>query len=136
MSFLKKLTALFTGGGASSSRRTLTLYVLSSRCNEPISADVDLLNSLSQTDVDGTYYTRKIIQGSGANRCFAQVEVELWFDGSRNLVRHEVHGGRWLTEAEYAAELTRFNAPPEEEETVARDEVADADDEKGEEQTS
>lgn len=116
MSFFKKLVSLFTGGQRSGGNRWLTIYVLSRQCNEPLSADVDLLNALSQADAaDATYYTRKVIQGSGARRCFAQVEVELWFDGSRKLSRHEVHGGRWLTEAEYAAEVTRFNAPPEEE---------------------
>jgi hypothetical protein len=116
MSFLKKLASLFTGGGSTGgNRRSLTIFVLSHRCNEPLSADIDLLNSLSQSeDSDATYYTRKVIQSSGANRCFTQVEVELWFDGNRSLVRHEVHGGRWLTETEYAAEVTRFNTPPEE----------------------
>jgi hypothetical protein len=118
MSIFKKLVSLFTGGSPrTGSRRTFTLYALSRRCNEPLSADVDLLNSLSQAEEgDAAYYTRKVIQGSGARRCFAQVEVELWFDSNRNLLRHEVHGGRWLSEAEYAAELARFNAPPEEEE--------------------
>lgn len=116
MSFFKKLAALFTGNGSrAANRRTFTVYALSQRCNEPISGDVDLLNSLSQAEEDdAVYYTRKVIQGSGAHRCFAQVEVELWFDGNRNLLRHKVQGGRWLTEQEYAAELERFNAPPAE----------------------
>lgn len=119
MSFLKRLVSIFTGGGSTGGhRRTLTIYVLSQRCREPLSADIDLLNSLSQAEEsDATYYTRKMIQSSGANRCFAQVEVELWFDSNRVLLRHEVHGGRWLTETEYAAEVTRFNTPPEEDET-------------------
>lgn len=115
MSFFKKLAQLFTGGGSASNRRMLTIYVLSRRCNEPLSADIDLLNSLSQSEEDdATYYTRKVIQSSGANRCFSQVEVELWFDAARNLSRHAVQGGTWLTEAEYAAEVERFNRPPEE----------------------
>jgi hypothetical protein len=125
MSFLKKLASLFTGGGSKGgSRRSLTIFVLSQRCNEPLSADIDLLNSLSQAEEDdATYYTRKVIQSSGANRCFTQVEVELWFDNNRNLARYEVHGGRWLTETEYAAEVTRFNMPPEEETPPGEDET-------------
>lgn len=115
MSFLKRLLSLFTGRPSSGSRH-LTIYVLSNRCKEPLSAEVDTLNALSGSDdSDAALYTRKVIQGSGKNRCFAQVEVELWFDSGRNLLRHAVSGGRWLTADEYAAELARFNAPPEEE---------------------
>ena len=114
MSFFKKLAALFSGGSSTGNRRSFTIYVLSRRCNEPLSANVDLLNALSQSEeADATYYTRKVIQSSGANRCFSQVEVELWFDSSRHLARHAVHGGSWLTEAEYAAEVERFTRVPE-----------------------
>ncbi len=114
MSLLKRLAALFTGK-SSSGNRNLTIYVLSKRCNEPLSAEVDTLNALSGSDDDAAaLYTRKVIQGTGKNRCFAQVEVELWFDSGRNLLRHAVSGGRWLTAEEYATELARFNAPPEE----------------------
>ena len=123
MSFFKRLAQLFTGGGSGGNRRTLTIYVLSRRCNEPLSADVDLLSSLSQAEeADATYYTRKVIQSSGANRCFSQVEVELWFDETRNLRRHAVQGGKWLTEAEYDAEVERFNRPPEEDREDAPEE--------------
>ena len=126
MSFFKKLAQLFTGGGSVSNRRMLTIYVLSRRCNEPLSTDVDLLNTLSQAEeADATYYTRKVIQSSGANRCFSQVEVELWFDASRNLSRHEVHGGKWLTEDEYNAEVERFNRPPEEDDEPGNSEAQD-----------
>ncbi len=115
MSFLKKLTSIFTGPGRGG-QRMLTVYVLSTRCQEPLQAEIDLLNALSQSDdPDSTYYTRKVIQGSGRNRCFTQVEVELWFDGNKNILRHQVSGGRWLTAEEYQVELERFNAPPEEE---------------------
>lgn len=116
MNFFQRLLSLFTGRGTGSSGRWMTIYVLSRRCNEPLSAEVDLLNALSQADEsDATYYTRKVIQGTGANRCFAQVEVELWFDGNRKLLRHAVEGGRWLNADEHAAEVERFHAPPAEE---------------------
>jgi len=115
MSILKRIASFFTGGGSSGSRN-LTVYVLSTRCKEPLSAEVDTLNALSNSDDgDASFYTRKVIQGTGRNRCFAQVEVELWFNSQRALLRHAVSGGRWLTAEEYAAELERFNAPPEEE---------------------
>jgi hypothetical protein len=127
MSFLKRLASIFTGGGQGGDRRWLTIYVLSRRCNEPISAEVDLLNSLSQAEEDdATFYTRKVLQGTGAKRCFTQVEVELWFDSNRKLLRNEVHGGRWLTQEEYDAELARFNAPPEEDEDSEDERPEDA----------
>lgn len=116
MSILKRIASFFTGGGSSGSRN-LTVYVLSNRCKEPLSAEVDTLNALSGSDDgDASFYTRKVIQGTGRNRCFAQVEVELWFNSQRALLRHAVTGGRWLTAEEYAEELARFNAPPEEDE--------------------
>lgn len=125
MSFLKKLVSLFTGG-AGRGNRFLTIYVLSRRCNEPMTAEIDLLSSLSQIDDEGDarFFTRKVIQGSGKNRCFAQVEVLLWFDRNKNLLRHEIEGGRWLSEEEYAAELERFNAPPEEDENEETNEAS------------
>ena len=114
MSLLKRIASFFTGRPSSGSRN-LTVYVLSTRCSEPLSAEVDTLNALSGSDDgDAALYTRKVIQGTGKNRCFAQVEVELWFDSGRKLIRHAVSGGRWLTAEEYAVELARFNAPPEE----------------------
>lgn len=73
------------------------------------------MNSLSrEEDSDAQFYTRKVLQGSGQNRCFTQVEVELWFDRNKKVIRHEVSGGRWLTADEYETELARFNAPPQE----------------------
>jgi hypothetical protein len=48
MNPFKWLANLFGGGGAPrADKRYLTIYVLSRRCNEPISGQVDLLNSTS-----------------------------------------------------------------------------------------
>ncbi len=121
MSFLKKLASFFSGGGGGGNR-SLPIYVYSNRCREPIMAEIDLVNSLSRDDEkDDRYYTRKVLQGSGKNRCFTQVEVEIWFDRGKKVSHHEVSGGRWLTQEEYEEELIRFNAPPEEENTEADD---------------
>jgi hypothetical protein len=116
MNFFKRIANLFRGAPASNNRM-LTVYLLSRRCNEPLAGQVDLLNELSQTDEDstGAYYARKVFRTSGRNRCFDQVEVELWFNQSKQVVEHQVSGGRWLEPAEYEQELARFNAPPEEE---------------------
>lgn len=121
MSFLKKLASLFTGGGGGGNR-SLPIYVFSTRCREPIMAEIDLVNSLSRDEEnENEFYTRKVLQGSGQNRCFTQVEVEIWFDRGKRVSRYEVSGGRWLTQEEYEEELTRFNAPPEEQDAPADD---------------
>ena len=124
MNFLKKLASLFTGGGGGGggSNRAFPIYVFSNRCREPIMAEIDLVNSLSRDEEnDNQFYTRKVLQGSGKNRCFTQVEVDIWFDRSKKVSHYEVSGGRWLTEEEYDEELIRFNAPPEGEDTAADD---------------
>ena len=121
MSFLKKLASLFSGGGGGNNR-TLPIYVFSHRCREPIMAEIDLVNTLSRDEEnDNEFYTRKLLQGSGQNRCFTQVEVQIWFDRSKRVSRYEVDGGRWLTHEEYEEELIRFNAPPEEQDSDADD---------------
>jgi hypothetical protein len=126
MNLLKRLATFFGGGGGPrADKRYLTVYVLSRRCNEPISGQVDLLNELSRPDEgDYAYYTRKVLHTSGEKRCFAQVEVNLYFNQDKQVVHHEVEGGRWLTSEEYSAELARFNAPPEEEPDEATEDAA------------
>ena len=114
MNIFQKLVNLFTPGQRPQSRH-LSIYLLSRRCNEPLMGQVDMMNELSQTeDGEYSYFVRKVLHTSGRNRCFDQVEVQLWFDGNRNLASHEEFGGRWLTAEEYEQELARFNAPPEE----------------------
>jgi hypothetical protein len=114
MNFFKNIANLFRGGPGGSNR-ILTIYLLSRRCNEPIVGQVDLLNELSLTEEgsDQAYYSRKVFSTSGQHRCFDQVEVELWFNQNKQVVEHQVQGGRWLEQAEYEEELARFNAPPE-----------------------
>ncbi|MCY3707797.1 MAG: hypothetical protein OXG26_02805 [Caldilineaceae bacterium] len=121
MSFLKKLASLFSGGGGGDNR-ALPIYVFSNRCREPIMAEIDLVNSLSRDEEnDDKYYTRKVLQGSGRNRCFTQVEVEIWFDRGKKVSHYEVSGGRWLTQEEYEEELIRFEAPSEDENSADGD---------------
>jgi hypothetical protein len=112
MNFFRRL---FGGKPTSSAGRMLPIYVLDRRCNEPIAGQVDLFNELSQAEEgEYVYHTRKVLHTSGERRCFSQVEVNLYFDRDKQLVHHEVAGGRWLDATEYQAELARFNAPPEE----------------------
>lgn len=106
MGFFSRLMAAFTGKAPAGSDRYLPLYVLDHRCREPICGQIDLLNELSLAE-EGGYYVRKVLHTAGKRRCFGQVEVQLWFDGKKQIVRHELQGGRWLTAEEYAAEVER-----------------------------
>lgn len=128
MNLFQRIVNLFRGGGGGSDGRFLPIYVRSRRCNEPIAGQLDLLNELSLTEDEGdaTYYGRKVLHTSGARRCFDQVEVLLWFDRNKQLLRQEVQGGQWLDAEEYERELARFNAPPEEEESGPKESVSDS----------
>lgn len=115
MSFFQRIINLFSG--RADSGRMLPIYVLNHRCREPIEGTIDKHNELSVVEEgEYNYYVRKVLHTSGRDRCFGEVEVQLWFDGNRQLKQHEVVGGRWLDADEYAQELERFNAPPEDEE--------------------
>jgi len=63
---------------------------------------IDLHNDLAaQYDERGQvsgYYVRKILQGSGKERCFDSVEVELFFEARRQLVDRKAHGGEFVDE--------------------------------------
>ena len=118
MSLFDSLKKLFSGGSSGprgGSRQTFPVYVQDLRCGEPLQGEVNLLSELSKGDNDSEFYVRKVLHTTGKKRCFSQVEVELWFDTKRNFLRHQITGGKWLTEDEYTAALERFNAPPEEE---------------------
>lgn len=110
MGFFSRLLDSMKGKPPTGDRRYYAIYVLSTRCREPIAGQVDLLNEVSLDDDGKGYYGRKVLHTSGKNRCFGQVEVELWFDMGKRLLRQEVQGGRWLTPAEYAVELAQWEA--------------------------
>jgi hypothetical protein len=53
-------------------------------------------NDLS-VDYDGereVYFVRKGLVGSG--RCFQQIEVEMKFDGNKNLIEKQISGGQFV----------------------------------------
>lgn len=82
--------------------RYFPVRVRSRRCGEILETRIDLHNDLAvrydeRGQVTG-YYVRKLLQGSGRNRCFDTVEVELFFDARRQLVDRQVHGGTFVDE--------------------------------------
>ena len=106
MNFFTKLLNSFKGRPPTGSDRYLAVYVFSNRCREPVAGQIDLMNETSLDDEsNGGYYVRKVLHTSGRDRCFGQVEIEVWLDANKRLVRQEVQGGRWLTAEEYALEV-------------------------------
>ncbi len=107
MGFLNKLTrALFGGSGGSGGGGAYYYYVRCRRCGEIIKGRVNLANDLSaEYDGDNTsgYVYRKSLIGSGSNRCFQAIEVELSFDPQRKILAREIKGGDFVTEEEYEA---------------------------------
>ncbi|MBK8048655.1 MAG: hypothetical protein IPK16_16950 [Anaerolineales bacterium] len=109
MNFFARFFNTIKGQAPSGSDRYLPIYVYSNRCREPIVGQLDMMNEISLAD-EGGYYGRKVLHTSGKQRCFSQVEVELWLDTKKRVTRYEVQGGRWLTAAEYAQALEEQNA--------------------------
>ena len=69
------------------------------RCGEIIRARINLNNDLSVEYSDGnrkTYFCRKILMGEG--HCFQRVEVELTFDGNKQVANQQITGGSFVEE--------------------------------------
>lgn len=90
MSFLENLF-----GNASTKRddKHFTFHVKCNRCGEILEGRIDLDNDLSLNDSGDGYFVRKGLMGS--NLCFQQIEVELTFDSSRQLVEKTITGGKF-----------------------------------------
>ena len=95
MSFFKNL---FGGGGtAKHEKRYYTFNVKCNRCGEIIEGRVDLDNDLS-LDYDGdqtVYFVCNRLEVY--SRCFQQIEVELKFNSSRQILEQQVTGGQFVS---------------------------------------
>jgi hypothetical protein len=94
MGFLKKLFGNVT---SKPEKRYYVFNVKCNRCGEVIEGRVDLDNDLSLEFEDNrnVYFVRKGLIGN--NRCFQQIEVELKFDSSRQLLEQQVTGGQFTS---------------------------------------
>jgi len=93
MGFLKNL---FGGVGSQPKKRYYVFKVKCNRCGEIIEGRVDLDNDLSVEYEDNrdVYLTRKGLLGGG--RCFQQIEVELKFTSTRELIEQHAQGGTFV----------------------------------------
>ena len=93
MGFLKNL---FSGTPAKPEKRYYVFHVKCNRCGEIIEGRVDSDNDLS-LEYEGdraVYFVRKGLMGS--NKCFQQIEVELKFMSSRELIEQQAQGGTFV----------------------------------------
>jgi hypothetical protein len=93
MSFFKKL---FSGTPSKSDKNYYTFNVKCNRCGEIIEGRVDLDNDLSleYEDDRSVYFVRKGLMGN--NRCFQQIEVEMKFTSTRELIEQQAQGGTFV----------------------------------------
>jgi hypothetical protein len=90
---------LFGRKEAAPTDKGIYFYVRCSNCKR----------DLQQTD-DGTYEIHKEMTD---DRCFRRIQFDATFDGSRKLVRTEVHGGKLIDRATWEAEKDLPRRPPE-----------------------
>jgi hypothetical protein len=99
LSLLKKLqNALKPREATGTAGNIYEVPVRCLRCGEVITARVNLLNDLSVDYDTGLYHVRKLVSGSGANRCFQQIELLLTFDQDRQLTDRQISGGACVEE--------------------------------------
>ena len=91
MTFLKNL---FGGSSTKRDNKYFTYHVKCNRCGEIIEGRVDLDNDLSLNEQENGYLVRKGLMGG--NRCFQQIEVELKFNSSRQLIEKNIAGGEFV----------------------------------------
>ena len=93
MEFLKKL---FRSG--SPQERYFVYHVKCKRCGEVIEGRIDTTNDLS-VEYEGNrdiYHVRKVLIGDGSNHCYQQIEVEMKFNGSRDVLEKTILNGEFV----------------------------------------
>jgi hypothetical protein len=104
MGLINKLRSVLpTGGGTD--QGVHYEYVRCARCGESIRVRVDKRSELTpHYGGQGGHYVRKGVLGSGDNRCFQLIEVELEFTSELELAERRISGGEFIIREEYEAE--------------------------------
>ncbi|MCS7220977.1 MAG: hypothetical protein RML36_02300 [Anaerolineae bacterium] len=108
MSFWRKLASLLRSGRPrEADENAYWVYVRCNRCAEVMATRINLANDLSveydENDRPSGYHVRKLLTGTGARRCYQQVEVEIDFDAHKRPVSQVARGGIIITREEYEA---------------------------------
>ena len=101
MGILGRVSQLFVARRGSGSDDAIHIYVECERCKSKVHVRLDRRHDISLRE-DGGYYVRKEIMDS---KCFRLMTAEIVFDSAYRIQSQEIHGGRFLTPAE-------FEAPP------------------------
>lgn len=102
MSIITKAREALSSSKGSAPRKVYETRVRCLRCGEVLAARINLLNDLSIDYERDVYTVRKLVTGSGANRCFQSVEIVLTFDKNRRLTERWIAGGTFVDEPETA----------------------------------
>lgn len=116
MSFFGTLVrSIFGGGGKkpeSAGGQAFWIYVRCDACGEKIRVRVNREHDLSAefdgSDFPSSYHARKEIVGS---RCFRRINVDLEFNGRRQLTDQSITGGTFITAEEYEEPEATGDAP-------------------------
>lgn len=102
MSIITKAREMLGFSRGATLRKVYEARVRCRRCGEELTAQVNLLNDLSIDYERDVYTVRKLIVGSGANRCFQAIEVRLTFNKNRQLIERWIADGEFVDEPEAA----------------------------------
>lgn len=98
MSLRDRLNKLFNASGRpDQAGRYHIVQVRCKRCGEILSARIDLLNDLSPDYDAHTFHARKLVSGSGENRCFQVIELEIAFDQNKRVLEQRAAGAEIAT---------------------------------------
>jgi len=95
MDFIKRL---FSGANTLPEKRYHTFQVKCKRCGEVIDGRIDLDNDLSaefESESRTVYFGRKVLISDGG-KCFQQIEVQMKFSSTRELLEQEIKGGTFV----------------------------------------
>jgi hypothetical protein len=105
MGFFSQLKKMFSPTPLSPEADAIYIFARCDKCKQIIRGRIDTRNELGRSD--GGFIWRKELMGSGKNRCFNRIEVILEFDDQRKITEQRIYGGKFVTKAEYDAQMAQ-----------------------------
>ena len=125
MGFLDKMRQFLAGPGPAAN--THWIYAQCNRCKEPLRGRINLNSEPSRAENGEGWTVRKVLMGSGAERCFQTVDITLHFDTKKEqVIDSQVIGGKLITEEAYETLLAEAAAIAAEEPEAQEEEFSDA----------
>jgi len=76
----------------------VSLYLVCNRCGEKLKLRIHMNSEVSQADNGKTFFCQK---EALSTKCFQRIPIRVEFDSRRRMVRKEIEGGRFITQAEF-----------------------------------